>query len=54
MKGLEQRFQSKVRIPRIRIGNQQEIETLINEEALLFAKFLRDELRIWTPRISNC
>jgi hypothetical protein len=40
-----------VQIPRVRMGEQQEIETLINEEALLFAKYLRDEKPIWHPRI---
>jgi hypothetical protein len=33
-------------------GKRQTIETLINEEALLLAKFLRDEKETWTPRIS--
>ena len=33
----------KVEIPRIMRGERQEIETLINEEAMLFAKFLRGE-----------
>jgi len=32
-------------------GEKQEIETLINEEALLFAKFLRNERQTWKPRI---
>jgi hypothetical protein len=59
VKGLNQYFQSKVRIPRIRMGDKQEIETLISEEALLFAMFLRDERPSWKPRIasldaSNC
>jgi hypothetical protein len=27
------------------------IETLINEEALLFAKYLRNEKKDWQPRI---
>jgi hypothetical protein len=36
---------------RIRIGKRQTIETLINEEALFLAKFLRDERKVWTPRI---
>ena len=40
-------------IPRIRIGKKQTIETLINEEALLLAKFLRDERETWTPRIAH-
>lgn len=43
-------FQSKVKVPRIRIGKQQEIETLINEEALLFAKYLKNEKEEWSPR----
>ena len=33
----------KVEIPRIMRRERQEIETLINEEAMLFAKFLRGE-----------
>jgi CRISPR-associated endonuclease Cas1 len=51
VKTLNQYFQSKVRIPRVRMGGQQEIETLISEEALLFAEFLRHERQTWTPRI---
>jgi len=35
------------------MGEQQEIETLINEEALLFSKYLRDETQIWNPRIAR-
>jgi len=52
MKRLYQYFQMKVEIPRIRRGKRQELETLINEEALLFAKFLRDERETWIPRIT--
>jgi hypothetical protein len=48
---LNQYFQSKVGIPRIRMGDEQEIETLISEEALLFAMFLRNERQSWNPRI---
>jgi hypothetical protein len=51
VKGLNQYFQSKVRVPRVRMGEQQEIETLINEEALLFAMYLRGEKSSWIPRI---
>jgi hypothetical protein len=40
-----------VEIPRIRVGRRQTIETLINEEALLFAKYLRDERKEWIPRV---
>jgi hypothetical protein len=32
-------------------GEKQELETLINEEALLFAKFLRNEREYWIPRV---
>ena len=46
-------FQSKMRIPRVRMGEQQEIETLINEEASLFAMFLRSEHQSWKPRIAH-
>jgi len=44
-------FESKVEIPRIKYGKRQTIETLINEEALLFAKYLRNERETWIPRI---
>jgi CRISPR/Cas system-associated endonuclease Cas1 len=51
IRSLNEYFQTKVEIPRIRMGKKQEIETLIDEEALLFAMFLRDERQSWTPRI---
>jgi CRISPR-associated protein Cas1 len=44
-------FESKVEIPRIKHGDRQTIETLINEEVLLFAKYLRNEVSEWNPRI---
>jgi hypothetical protein len=44
-------FVSMVEIPRIKVGERQTIETLINEEALLFAKYLRNEKENWTPRL---
>ncbi|MDT8782293.1 MAG: CRISPR-associated endonuclease Cas1 [Candidatus Bathyarchaeota archaeon] len=47
---LESYFQTKVDIPRVRVGNKQEIESLINEEAMLFAKYLRGEKSAWIPR----
>jgi CRISPR/Cas system-associated endonuclease Cas1 len=50
MKQLDAFFVLKFEIPRIRVGAKQTIETLINEEALLFAKFLRDERKTWSPR----
>jgi len=40
-----------VEIPRIRVGERQTIETLVSEEALLFAKYLRNEKKDWLPRI---
>ena len=46
-------FESFVEIPRIKVGERQTIETLINEEALLFAKYLRDEMGTWKPRIAS-
>jgi len=52
MKQLQEYFESKVDIPLIRHGNRQRIETLINEEALLLAKLLRDERKTWIPRIT--
>lgn len=45
-------FLSRIDVPRIRRGKTQEIETLINEEALLFAKYLRGEKTCWEPRIA--
>jgi len=52
MNSLYKYFQMKVEVPRIRRGKRQELETLINEEALLFAKFLRDERETWIPRVA--
>jgi len=52
MKKLNSYFESKVEIPRIKVGNRQTIETLINEEALLFAKCLRHKRETWMPRIA--
>jgi CRISPR-associated protein Cas1 len=53
VKALNQHFQSKIRMPRVRMGEQQEIETLINEEALLLAMFLRNERPTWKPRVAE-
>jgi len=52
VKALNLYFQSKISIPRVRMGEQQEIETLINEEASLFAMFLRNERQSWKLRIA--
>ena len=50
MKQLNKFFESIVEIPRIKVGKKQTVETLISEEALLFAKFLRNEHKYWNPR----
>jgi CRISPR-associated protein Cas1 len=51
--GLNGLFNRYVEIPRIRHGKRQTLETLINEEALLLAKYLRYERKEWKPRIST-
>jgi len=48
---LNKYFEKRVAIPRMRRGEHQEIETLISEEALLLAEYLRDEKSTWIPRI---
>jgi CRISPR/Cas system-associated endonuclease Cas1 len=53
LKRLNLYFKSKIEIPRIKVGKKQEIETLIAEEALLLAKYLRKETEEWNPRIAN-
>jgi hypothetical protein len=35
-------FELKIEVPRIKVGKRQTIETFINEEAMLLAKFLRN------------
>ena len=50
LKHLNQYLEGMVEVPRIRIGKRQTIDTLISEEALLLAKFLRNERRTWNPR----
>ena len=50
MKQLDKFFDSYLEVPRIQVGKRQNIETLINEEALLLAQYLRNEKSEWTPR----
>ena len=50
-KGSNEFFKTIAEILRIRMDRSQEIETLINEEALLFAMYLRSEKQTWIPRI---
>jgi len=52
MKSLYRYFEREVEVPRIRIGKRQTIETLINEETLLIAKYIRNEKENWIPRIA--
>jgi hypothetical protein len=49
--GLNNLFKRKVEIPRTKHGKRQTIDTLINEEAFLLAKYLRNERKDWKPRI---
>ena len=50
--GLNNLFESVIEIPRIKHGNKQTLDTLINEEALLLAIYLRNERKEWKPRIA--
>ena len=50
---LNEYFKTKVEIQRIRMGKSQEIETLINEEALLLAQYVRNERQLWYPRTAG-
>ncbi len=50
LKTLELYFESMVDVPRIKIGKRQTVSTLIDEEALVFAKHLRAEKGEWEPR----
>ena len=49
--GLNGLFSREVEIPRIKYGRRQMLDTLISEEALLLAKFLRNEKKEWNPRV---
>lgn len=51
-RGLDEMFGKRVEVSRIRHGSGQALETLINEEALLLAKYLRGERKAWVPRIA--
>jgi len=51
MRDLDEFFLSRVEIPSMRSEKSQAIDTLINEEALLLAKYLRNEKSVWIPRI---
>jgi hypothetical protein len=49
--GLNDLFNGEVEIPRMRYGNKQTLDTLVNEEAYLLARYLRNEKQKWNPRI---
>ena len=51
-KELHEFFMRKVNVPRFRHGNKQEVESLINEEAILLALYLRNRRDSWVPRIA--
>jgi hypothetical protein len=51
LKEINRFFEVKVEVKRIRHGEHQTLETLINEEAQLFAKYLRGEAKDWVPRV---
>jgi hypothetical protein len=51
--GLNLFFERVVEVPRIRHGSRQTLDTLINEEAFLLAKYLRNEKPSWQPRIPD-
>jgi CRISPR-associated protein Cas1 len=53
MRELQDYFKKKIEIPVIRYGKKQRIETLLNEEALLLAKYIRNEKNNWIPRIAE-
>jgi CRISPR/Cas system-associated endonuclease Cas1 len=46
-------FERMIEVPRMKVGKRQTLETLIKEEALLLAKFLRGEREAGTPRIAS-
>jgi len=50
IKGLYDYFEKKIEIPRVKWGKKQTIETLINEEAMLLASYIRNERKTWQPR----
>jgi len=41
-----------VKVHRIMRGNQQELQTLISEEALLLSEYLRSERERWVPGVA--
>lgn len=52
MDKLNDYFELMVEIPRIKVGHRQSLDTLISEEALLLARYIRGDSPQWHPRIS--
>jgi CRISPR-associated protein Cas1 len=50
--GLNELFDRKVNVARMRHGSNQSLDTLINEEAYLLAQYLRGEKQSWIPRLT--
>jgi hypothetical protein len=48
---LDDFLESTVKVPRLKYGDKQSINSLINEEITLLGKYLRDEEKKWHPRI---
>jgi CRISPR-associated protein Cas1 len=51
MRKLNAFFETTVEIPRVKHGNKQQLESLLNEESLILAKYLRGETSQWIPRV---
>jgi hypothetical protein len=45
-------FLKTVKVSRIRRGQHQELETMLNEEAYLLAQYIRGEREVWKPRVA--
>lgn len=53
IKSLNSFFETTLDIPRVKHGSKQTVETLINEDALLLAQYLRNERHSWVTRVQN-
>ncbi|MGA3290663.1 MAG: hypothetical protein ABSD42_10540 [Candidatus Bathyarchaeia archaeon] len=51
MKELNSYFEQKVEVKRVKWGQSQELESLLGEEAMQLARYLRSEISDWFPRI---
>jgi len=51
MKELNIYFEQKVEVKRVKWGQSQELESLLGEEAMQLARYLRSEISDWFPRI---